>query len=96
MERLPIEIQHETLIDLTPNEIFSYCKTNRKARGLCENEAFWNQKSKHDFGHSFSMISNLSPYQKYRFMHILEEQLASLYLFIHNKKVTKKRPRTFC
>jgi len=36
------------------------------------------------------MISNLSPYQKYRFMHILEEQLASLYLFIHNKKVTKQ------
>lgn len=46
---LPSEIQYEILMDLTPQEIIRYCRTNKEAREVCSSERFWNQKALHDF-----------------------------------------------
>lgn len=68
---LPPELQFEYLLKLTPQEILNYCQANKDAQSICEDPHFWERKSKVDFGLSFSILSEMTPYRKYRFMEML-------------------------
>jgi len=86
---LPFELQVETLLQLTPEEILNYCQVNQTARKICQSNYFWNQKAEHDFGISAQMIFNLSSYEQYRLMQTLEESIGAVKLLIRSNQFEK-------
>jgi hypothetical protein len=65
---LPLEIQMETLLKLSPRDILSYCQTHTDAQRIWQDPYFWTRKAEHDFGMSSEVICQMSPYWQYRFM----------------------------
>lgn len=86
---LPSELQIQTLLQLSPEEILNYCQVNQRAREICQNNYFWNQKAERDFGISPQMIFNMSPYQQYRFIQTMNESWSHIYLLLHSGQFDK-------
>lgn len=68
---LPPELQFEYLLKLTPEEILNYCQTNKTAQSICDDPHFWDRKSKIDFLVPASLLCNMTPYWKYRYIQML-------------------------
>ena len=56
LSSLPYETQFRFLLSLPPGSVANYCNVNTTAAAICRTTAFWNLKSKKDFGITFDMI----------------------------------------
>ena len=56
--------------------LFRLCKINRNTEQLCQDEYFWQQKAKYDFGQELPLIPNLSP--KLRYLALLSQDACDI------------------
>ena len=49
LETIPIEVIYNILLQLPYDDIINYCRTNIKARDICNDNYFWLNKLNHDF-----------------------------------------------
>lgn len=70
---LPLETQVDFLLDLDPADILNYCQTNSSANEICQSSWFWDQKGLRQFGIPPSILCQMSPYWRYRFVHNINE-----------------------